>query len=180
MNTMTQNHRSPNQIIWPNSIKDGPIPTTIQKFFQSADDATHEGSIAFSKCFSQTGELLARGYTCKGHEGPSSSSSQIPDPAYPQPNNPNTELIKFRQGAWDVITYRKHEPRKVYTSASDEKDLVVLGNVMFRHKNGQRVTQEFVGNFIFDEVRDEEALIQSYQAWLDSKPLADLMAGGSS
>ncbi|KIW52877.1 hypothetical protein PV05_08490 [Exophiala xenobiotica] len=155
---MTQNHRSPNQIIWPNSIKDGPIPTTIQKFFQSADDATHEGSIAFSKCFSQTGELLARGYTCKGHE----------------------ELIKFRQGAWDVITYRKHEPRKVYTSASDEKDLVVLGNVMFRHKNGQRVTQEFVGNFIFDEVRDEEALIQSYQAWLDSKPLADLMAGGSS
>merc|ERR1712000_563623 len=67
------------------------------------------------------------------------------------------ELIKFRQGAWDVITYRKHEPRKVYTSASDEKDLVVLGNVMFRHKNGQRVTQEFVGNFIFDEVRDEEA-----------------------
>lgn len=94
--------------------------------------------------------------------------------------NLNTELIKFRQGARDITTYSKHEPRKVYTSASHEKDLVVLGNATFRHKNGQRVTQEFVGNFIFDEVRGEEALIRSYQAWLDSKPLADLMARGSS
>lgn len=121
--------------------------------------------------------------SCWHEDTPAKGMKVRPPPhlkSTPALTNLNTELIKFRQGAWDVITYRKHEPRKVYTSASDEKDLVVLGNVTFRHKNGQRVTQEFVGNFIFDEVRDEEALIQSYQAWLDSKPLADLMAGGSS
>ena len=60
-------------VIWPSSIKSGHVRETIEKFFRSADDPTNAGSVSFSKCFGKTGELVARGHACKGHDGESAS-----------------------------------------------------------------------------------------------------------
>ncbi len=72
-------------------------------------------------------------------------------------------IFKFREGAWDPISGRRHEVRKIYLSASSDGDVMVLGTVVFRHKNGQSLTQDFVGNFVFGE---DGAHFQRYEAWL--------------
>ena len=80
----------------------------------------------------------------------------------------STELYRFRQGAWTDITMRKHQLLKVYVSEQNSRDVVVLGRVTFGHRRGDAVTQDFVGNFIFEEC-ESGPLIQSYQAWLVSR-----------
>ena len=76
----------------------------------------------------------------------------------------NTEIINFRNGAWDPITFRKHEILKVYVSDSSDKDVMVIGRMTFGHKNGQKVVEGYAGNFLFND----DGLIQKYQAWLVS------------
>jgi hypothetical protein len=77
------------------------------------------------------------------------------------------EIFHFREGAWDPINSRTHQVQKVYLSESNERDVVVLGTVVFRHKDGRNLTQAFAGNFVFDQ---DAPLIQRYDAWLVRRP----------
>ncbi|KAJ9614386.1 hypothetical protein H2200_002522 [Cladophialophora chaetospira] len=148
---MAQTNGSKTSVVWPESLQKNGRQETIEKLFRAADDPTRGGSASFTECFSATGEVVARGYDLKGHD----------------------EIFKFREGAWDPISGRRHEVRKVYLSASGDDDVMVLGRAEMRHKNGRSLTQDFVGNFIFGE---DGALIQRYETWLDLKPLSELMA----
>ena len=74
-----------------------------------------------------------------------------------------SDIIKFRKRAWDPITSRKHELSKVFI-AENEKDVMVLGRVTMGHKNGEKLTETFTGNFVFGD----KGLIQSYQALMVS------------
>jgi hypothetical protein len=77
----------------------------------------------------------------------------------------STEIQQFREGAWDTITRRKHTLIKAYVSDSDPHDVMVLGTVMFGHKNGNSITQEYLGNFLLSPT-ENGPLIRHYQAWL--------------
>ena len=161
--------------IWPTSIKGGSIQKAIERFCELADDPTHEGSVSFSNLFTSTGTLVARGHVCKGHDGESAPLTSVTS------SKSSTadlwvkfcsfqDLVRFRDGAWDPITKRKHTVHKVYVSHDTRADVLVLGRVTFGHKNGQSVTQDFQGNFLMIE-DGNTALIQSYQAWLVSPRL---------
>jgi hypothetical protein len=78
-----------------------------------------------------------------------------------------SELVAFRDGAWDIIRARRHTIKKVYVSEDPKNDVIIVGLVMFGHKNGQSATQEFIGNFVMQE-HEDSALIKTYQAWLVS------------
>lgn len=78
-----------------------------------------------------------------------------------------TEIIAFRDGAWDPIHARSHRVHHTYRSETDENDFMVSGRVTFVHKNGKSVSQSFVGNFLFVET-EKSLLIQRYEAWLVS------------
>lgn len=66
---MAQGAVSTSTVSWPKSIKGTPVQQTLERFFRAADDPTKEGSIAFSKCFTSSGELIARGHVCRGQDG---------------------------------------------------------------------------------------------------------------
>lgn len=66
---MPQVKGAKDDILWPKALQGSATQQVIEQFFASADDATKEGSTTFSKCFSSTGELNARGHVCKGQEG---------------------------------------------------------------------------------------------------------------
>lgn len=78
----------------------------------------------------------------------------------------SVDIVHFRQGAWSVITVRKHTAVKIWVSESSSKDVVVLGEVMFGLEDGSSVSQEFLANVMFDEESGETGLIRSYKAWL--------------
>ena len=58
-------------IQWPKAIRETPIQQNIEKMFRAADDPSDPGGESFAECFMPTGELVARGNVCKGHEGES-------------------------------------------------------------------------------------------------------------
>lgn len=66
---MARFYKSQPQMLWPEPIRGTGVQETIENFFGAADDPTNEGSEAFGKCFTSTGELVARGHVCKGYDG---------------------------------------------------------------------------------------------------------------
>lgn len=74
--TMSQVNGAKGDILWPKTLQGSATQRVIEEFFAAADDATKEGSTTFSKCFTSTGELMARGHVCKGQEGAQSYHKQ--------------------------------------------------------------------------------------------------------
>ena len=54
---------------------------------------------------------------------------------------------------------------KLCVSDHDNKDGVMLGHVTFGHKNGQRTSADYVGNFAFTNT-EQGPRIEKYQSWM--------------
>ena len=66
---MSQVNGSKSDTMWPKALERSATKQVIERLFAAADDSTREGSTIFSECFTLTGELIARGHVCKGHQG---------------------------------------------------------------------------------------------------------------
>ncbi|KAJ3547718.1 hypothetical protein NM208_g1351 [Fusarium decemcellulare] len=86
------------------------------------------------------------------------------------------EIRRSRDGAWKVITSRKHEVLKVYSGNSDSSDLLFVARVAMGLRNGVKVAGEFAGRLVIADSQTANPKLKLYQVWGDTSALREALS----
>ena len=75
-----------------------------------------------------------------------------------------------RKKAWDHVATRKHEILRVYTEKRDYTDIMLIGKLDAKYKNGNNLSSEFAARATFEVQGDGKVKANSYQVWVVSSP----------
>ncbi|KAH8761734.1 hypothetical protein BGZ57DRAFT_858122 [Hyaloscypha finlandica] len=81
-----------------------------------------------------------------------------------------SEIIQARENSWAHMDSRKHEVLRVYSSNNDFSDLLLIGKLSAKFKNGREVTDEFIVRLVFRGDTTVNPKGSLYQIWADSAP----------
>ncbi|PVH76695.1 hypothetical protein DL98DRAFT_574246 [Cadophora sp. DSE1049] len=86
-------------------------------------------------------------------------------------------IVKARENSWTHMDSRKHEVLRVYTSKNDFSDLLLIGKLSAKFKNGKEVTDEFIVRLVFQGDTELNPKGSLYQIWADSAPWLKAIQG---
>lgn len=75
------------------------------------------------------------------------------------------EIRRCRDQAWNLVTHRRHEVKRVYVHDSQVFDLLLIGSLEMLLKNGKHIRSEFTGRVLFTEIETKSLRILLYQVW---------------
>lgn len=77
-------------------------------------------------------------------------------------------IIQARQKSWDHMETRKHQVLRVYTAKQDGSDLLIIGNLTAKFKNGKEATDDFIAQIVLDGTTSSNPKGTLYKVWADS------------
>ncbi|KAH6718655.1 hypothetical protein BKA61DRAFT_668996 [Leptodontidium sp. MPI-SDFR-AT-0119] len=86
-------------------------------------------------------------------------------------------IVKARQNSWAHMDSRKHEVLRVYSSKNDFSDLLLIGRLSAKFKNGKEVTDDFIVRLVFQGDTGLNPKGSLYQIWADSAPWVKVIQG---
>jgi len=87
------------------------------------------------------------------------------------------EIVQAREKSWDIMESRKHSILRVYTSTADFSDLLLVGSLTAKFKNGKEATDEFIVRLVFKGDTSTDPKASLYQIWADSAPWLKAIRG---
>jgi len=88
------------------------------------------------------------------------------------------EIIQAREKSWAHMETRKHEVLRVYSNKADFSDILFIGKLTAKFKNGNEASDEFVVRLVFENDPNVKPPIgKLYQIWADSAPWIKAMKG---
>jgi hypothetical protein len=78
------------------------------------------------------------------------------------------EIIAAREKSWGHMDDRKHEVLRVYTSKPDFSDILIVGKLYAKFKNGNEATDEFIANITFEGDTGTDPKGSLYRIWAAS------------
>lgn len=76
------------------------------------------------------------------------------------------EIRGCRDQAWDTIEERKHTVKRTYVFDSTADDLMLIGEVDQKLRNGQQVQTQWVARLKFSRAADQTPRITYHKVWL--------------
>lgn len=76
-----------------------------------------------------------------------------------------SEIIASRSTAWNHVATRKHQVLRVYIAKRDYTDILLVGKVEVKYKNGNDLSTEFIARAAFEVVGDGRVKANLYQGW---------------
>lgn len=78
-------------------------------------------------------------------------------------------IVKARENSWAYMDSRKHEVLRVYSSKNDFSDLLIIGKLSAKFKNGKEVTDDFIVRLVFQGDTAISPKGSLYQIWAVSQ-----------
>jgi hypothetical protein len=80
----------------------------------------------------------------------------------------STEIIAARANSWNHMESRQHSVLRVYSSKVDGSDLLIIGNLKAKFKNGKEAEDQFIIRLTFEGDTSVAPKGSLYQIWADS------------
>lgn len=128
----------------PNTITDPAVKSFIERYYAVSNDAdVHDD---YAGLFTSNGEFSM-------NEKKATGTQQIRD---------------LRKGIWSHVPGRDHSPVQIYTHGDDQMDLMILGEVSYKHHHGHETAADWAAKMKLQK-ENGEIKVAKYHIIVDSK-----------
>lgn len=146
---------------WPTFPVPTPVKNILDRLYNLLDNPSPDvGNILADEIFAGNAEAQFGPHVFKGQGGKSRNIFIIRCQTLT-----GTDIRKCRDNAWVAFKSRRHYVRKVFISNENANDLLYISHVDMELKNGNKVSQDFIGRVQLVDAQKAHPKLKSYSIW---------------
>lgn len=165
---------SPTNTIWPDHPAPNAVTAWVETLFSLLDSKDPSAPEKVAALYVEDAVVYGMAGKAVGTEGPLPHLLERTEERELRLIMVRLAIVKARQNSWAHMDSRKHEVLRVYSSKNDFSDLLLIGRLSARFKNGKEVTDDFIVRLVFQGDTGLDPKGSLYQIWAvsEARPMA--------